>query len=102
MPVTYAVHNRDLTLSFTGEIDHHGARGLLRSLDEELDAVLPRTLTVDLSRVSFMDSAGIAVLLRLWQRMEALGGAMRVRGLGEQPGRVLRAAGLERLIPMDA
>ena len=98
MPVTYAVHNRDLTLSFTGEIDHHGARGLLRSLDEELDAVLPRTLTVDLSRVSFMDSAGIAVLLRLWQ----LGGAMRVRGLGEQPGRVLRAAGLERLIPMDA
>ena len=27
MPVTYAAHNRDLTLSLSGEIDHHGEIG---------------------------------------------------------------------------
>ena len=48
-----------------------------------------------------MDSSGIAVLLRLWKRMEALGGSIRVTGLREQPARVLRAAGLERLITIE-
>ncbi len=101
MPVTYTAHNRDLTLSLSGEIDHHGVRGLMEELDQEVDAVLPRTLTVDCSRVTFMDSSGIAVLLRLRQRMEALGGSMRVLGVREQPGRVLRAAGLERIITIE-
>ena len=101
MPVTFAAHNRDLTLFLSGEIDHHGARGLLRELEQELDAVLPRSLTADFAGVTFMDSSGIAVLLRLRQRMEALGGSLRVVGLREQPGRVLRAAGLERLISIE-
>ena len=48
-----------------------------------------------------MDSAGIAILLRLWQRMEELGGSIRIRDLPEQPGRVFRAAGLARLIPTE-
>ena len=101
MPVTYAAHNRDLTLSLSGEIDHHGVKGLLRDLDQEIDAVLPRRLSVDCAGVTFMDSSGIAVLIRLWQRMEALGGSIRVTGLREQPARVLRAAGLERMIHIE-
>ena len=101
MPFTCAAHNRDLTLSLSGEIDHHGAGRLFRELDQELDNLLPRSLTVDCAGVTFMDSSGIAVLLRLRQRMEALGGSLRVTGLREQPGRVLRAAGLERLISIE-
>jgi len=101
MPVTYAAHNRDLTLSLSGEIDHHGAKGLMAELDQEVDAVLPRALTVDCTRVSFMDSSAIAVLLRLRQQMEALGGSLRVVGLQAQPARVLKAAGLERIITIE-
>ena len=48
-----------------------------------------------------MDSSGIAVLLRLWQRMGELDGTIQVTGLPEQPARVLRAAPrLNRLIPL--
>ena len=101
MPVTYAAHNRDLTLSLSGEIDHHGAKGLMTELDQEVAAVLPRALTVDCTRVSFMDSSAIAVLLRLRQQMEALGGSLRVVGLQAQPARVLKAAGLERIITIE-
>ena len=101
MSVTFSAHNRDLTLFLSGEIDHHGIRGLVRELDLELDAVLPKDLTVDCAGVTFMDSSGIAVLLRLRQRMEALGGDLRVVGLREQPGRVLRAAGLERILSIE-
>lgn len=100
MSVAYATHNRILTISLSGEIDHHRVKGLLQELMEEVDATLPRKLTVDCAGVTFMDSSGVAILLRLWQRMEALGGSIQITGLPEQPARVLRAAGIPRLIPI--
>lgn len=100
MAVAYTTHHRDLTVALAGEIDHHRVKGLLQDLDLVLEEVLPHRLTVDCSGITFMDSSGIAVLLRLWQRMEALEGTIQVTGLPEQPARVLRAAGLQRLIPL--
>lgn len=100
MPITYAVHNRVLTASLTGEIDHHSARGLMAELDRAIDELLPRQLILDLSGVSFMDSSGIAVLLRTWRRLEELDGTLEVVKAPPQCARVLRAAGVERMIPM--
>ncbi|MDY3014417.1 MAG: STAS domain-containing protein [Evtepia sp.] len=100
MPVAYATHNRMLTVTLSGDIDHHRVKGLLQDLDREIDQVLPRELVVDCAGLTFMDSSGIAVLLRLWQRMEELEGSIRVTGLPEQPARVLRAAGIQRLISL--
>ena len=100
MSVAYATHNRILTISLSGDIDHNRVKGLLQNLDQELDEVLPRQVVVNCSGVTFMDSSGIAILLRLRQRMEALSGTLQVTGLNEQPARVLRAAGLHRLIPI--
>ena len=100
MAVSYTTHNRILTVSLSGDIDHHRVKGLLQELDREIDEVLPRSLIVDFSAVPFMDSSGVAVLLRLWRRMEALGGEISVTGLAEQPSRVFQAAGLSRLIPL--
>ena len=92
MAVAYTTHNRMLTVALSGDIDHHRVKGLVQDLEREIDEVLPRQLIVD--------SSGIAVLLRLWQRMEELAGTIQVTGLPDQPARVLRAAGLQRLIPL--
>ena len=100
MSVAYATHNRMLTISLSGDIDHHRVKGLLQNLDQELDEVLPRQVVVNCSGVTFMDSSGIAILLRLRQQMDELSGTIQVTGLNEQPARVLRAAGIGRLIPI--
>ena len=100
MAVAYTTQNRALTVSLSGELDHHRVKGVIRELEGEIDRLLPQ-LVVDCAGVTFMDSAGIAILLRLWQRMEELGGSIRIRDLPEQPGRVFRAAGLARLIPTE-
>ena len=97
MAVAYTTHNRMLTVALSGDIDHHRVKGLV---EREIDEVLPRQLIVDCAGITFMDSSGIAVLLRLWQRMEELAGTIQVTGLPDQPARVLRAAGLQRLIPL--
>ena len=101
MEMTVRQEERCLEIALIGELDHHAAREIGGRLDRAIEAALPLRLVLDWSGVTFMDSAGIAILLRLWQRMEELGGSIHIRDLPEQPGRVFRAAGLARLIPTE-
>ena len=101
MPMSCDRTSGALTFVVSGEIDHHGAKGLLRTIDGELEKDLGRTVTVDLSGVSFMDSSGIAVLLRVYRRVGEIGGSVIVRGAPEQAMKVLRAAGLPKLMRFE-
>ena len=101
MAVTCKAENRALYAAIDGEVDHHRARQILGELVRQIDLTMPRHLTVDLGGVSFMDSSGIAVLLRASRRMSELEGTMEVVDVPEQAGKVLRAAGLDRLIKVE-
>ena len=57
--------------------------------------------TLDLEGVTFMDSSGIAVLLRAYRRLGELGGAVKVVHVPAQAGKVLRAAGLDKLMEFE-
>lgn len=92
---------RELTVSLAGELDHHGAREAIRTMERAIECNLPRRMVLDLSRVSFMDSSGIAVLLRGYRRVTETGGTFRVMGVPEQARRVLDAAGVSRLIDIS-
>lgn len=48
--------------------------------------------------MTFMDSSGIALLIRARQRMQELGGTADVCGATAQARRVLDAAGLQRYL----
>ena len=90
--------DRNLLLEISGELDHHGARNTLREIEQAIDAALPRRLVMDLGGVTFMDSSGIAMILRAQQRMQLLEGNMMVCNVPEQARRVLDAAGISRLV----
>ncbi len=53
----------------------------MRKLEWELDAALPSKLTLDFSGVSFMDSSGIAVVMRALKRMRAMGGSAAIKSV---------------------
>ena len=90
--------NRELLLEFSGDIDHHGARNALKEVEMAIDAALPRLLILDFSGVTFMDSSGIALILRSQQRMQLLEGSVVLRNIPAQARRVLDAAGTGRLV----
>ena len=90
--------DRNLLLDFSGELDHHGARHALRELEMAVDAALPKTLMLDMGGVTFMDSSGIALILRAQQRMQLLDGSVVVCNVPAQARRVLDAAGIGRLV----
>lgn len=98
MAVSCMSEQRCVTAALTGELDHHGAKQVMAELDRRIDRDLPRKLTIDMGGVTFMDSSGIAVLLRAHRRMAQLEGSMTVTNVPPQAERVFRAAGLHRII----
>lgn len=100
MPIRTHEENGLLTVFLSGDIDHASARGMMLALDREVAQRLPQTLRVDMSAVTFMDSSGIAVLLRCWRRTQELHGSMEVVSVPHQPWKVFSAAGLPKIIPM--
>ena len=90
--------DRNLMLAFFGELDHHGARDALRHIELAIDAALPKRLVLNMEHVTFMDSSGIALILRAQQRMQLLEGSCMVCNVPDQARRVLDAAGIGRLI----
>ena len=101
MPVTCTHENHTLTAAISGDLDHHGARAVMTALTREIDRNLPQRLVLDCSGITFMDSSGIAVLLRAYQQMRRLEGEVRARGVPRQAGKVLKTAGLDRLIILE-
>lgn len=100
MDIRTAYLSGRLTLYLTGELDHHEARCAIRTIDELMDEYLPRDCVLDLNGLSFMDSSGIAVIIKLNQRMKSLGGRMWVENPAKQPLRVIDASGIDRLVPV--
>lgn len=98
MAVSCMSAHRELTAALTGELDHHGAKQVMEELDRRMERELPRRLTIDMGGVTFMDSSGIAVLLRAHRRMAQLQGSMAVTNVPKQAQRVFGAAGLNRII----
>lgn len=98
MAVTCRGGDRVLTAAVSGEVDHHRARRIMEELEQAIGGAVPRRFTLDLSEVTFMDSSGIAVVLRAYRQVKELGGEMVVAHPPAQAAKVLRAAGVERLI----
>ena len=89
-----------LTIYLIGELDHHEARSAMHRIEELLDEYIPRDCALNLAGLSFMDSSGIAVIIKISRRMSALGGRAWIEDPARQPQRVIDAAGIARLVPI--
>ena len=91
-----------LCIALQGELDHHSARQAMSGIAEAIDATLPRQVLLDMSKLSFMDSSGIAVIVRSYKKMRDAGGRMYIENPQPQPLKVLDASGIDRMIPIAA
>ena len=91
-----------LTIYLSGELDQHEAQQTSACIAELLDEYLPRDCVLDLSALSFMDSSGIAVIVRADRHSKNIGGRLWIENPAGQARRVLETAGLDRLIPVGS
>ena len=98
MKVYSAYQGGRLTVYLQGELDQHEARQTMEAVDRLLDEYLPRECVLDFGGLSFMDSSGIALILKLHRRISGGGGRAWIEHASAQPLRVLDASGVERIM----
>ena len=87
-----------MVLSLSGELDHRRADQLRPELDELLKDPKIKELVFDLSGLSFMDSAGIGMVLGRYKLMARRGGSVSVKCVSTQIDRVFELAGLYQIV----
>jgi len=97
MELYYHDTDRDvLILSADGGIDSYNASELVSELGTLVDAGA-RKLIVDCSRLGFISSYGIAVLVRLHKKLAERGGDVKLAALENRVARLIDLVGLERV-----
>ena len=91
---------RIYTVELRGELDHHSAHDAIRELELAFDSVMPKRLVLDFRGVTFMDSSGIALVVRAQRRMAKLGGSTALCCVPPQAKKVFDAAGITRMMPI--
>ena len=100
MKFTSYLQNGCLTVALTGEIDHQCAKNYIDAIASKIEVYTPMECVLDFEQVSFMDSSGIAVVINALRHMSRINGKLSVSGLGDQPMRVFRASGIDKLVEM--
>ncbi len=98
MNVLSAYREGRLTVYLHGELDHHEVKKSMELIDGLLERSLPRECVLDLGHLSFMDSSGIALILKLSRELGREGGKLSVARAAGQPLRVIDASGIDRLV----
>jgi anti-anti-sigma factor len=95
------IHTRQmgavLVVTLEGELDAYWAEETQRELWDCLEQGHHR-LVLDLSRLTYLSSAGLRVLLQLHKRVEALGGQVHLASLQPFVRQVLAASGFDHIL----
>ncbi|OZM70117.1 hypothetical protein CFN78_26970 [Amycolatopsis antarctica] len=85
-------------LEVTGEVDLSTADQLAEAIDAAASADEVELVTVDLAGVSFMDSAGLRVLVSGMKQADARGAKLVVAGPQPQVRKVFELTGLDEVL----
>ena len=83
-------------LPLKGEIDLHVSPSVTASLNAMIEKN-PRRLVVDLSDVTYIDSAGLAALIEAMQKIEGSGGKFLLAGLQETVRSIFEISRLDQV-----
>ena len=89
-----------LVFKITDEIDDCSVQKLRRRADYEIERYMPRKVVFDFDSVTFMDSAGIGLIIGRYKFTNMLGGKLEVANLTQSVRKIFEMSGILRLIPV--
>ena len=98
MEANYQVEDNRLRIYVPEELDHHVADKIRRESDVIMEERNIRRVIFDFSETTFMDSAGVGMLLGRVKRLRPVGGVIEACHVGKNVYRILSMSGLESVI----
>ena len=84
-----------LIFKMTDEIDDHSVQKIRRKADYEMERYMPKRIVFDFDSVTFMDSAGIGLLIGRYKFANMLGARLEI-----SVRRIFEMSGILKLIPI--
>ena len=101
MSVDISVNGEVTTAYISGELDHHSATAIRATIDNAVELNMPSLLVLDFTRVSFMDSSGIGLVMGRYRNLSKRGAKLHITGASPQIYKVMRLSGIEKLATID-
>ena len=95
----YEKENKRLTFEIHEEIDEYVVQNMRRRIDNEIERYMPKEVIFDFNKVSFMDSAGIGLIIGRYKLASMLGGKVEVTNLTVQVRKIFEMSGILKIIP---
>lgn len=102
MPIILNSKNKTLTVKLDGELDLVSAHEFRETVDRAMEETMSLNLIIDMTRVSFIDSSGLGVLLGRFRRIKAKNGQMIIFCLSANVKRILEMSGVLNYITVGA
>lgn len=99
MEVIFEVNENVMVVRLFGELDHHAAAGIREDIDRSLERCAPCDLVFDFEKVTYMDSAGIGMVLGRYRRLREAGGSVVIASCAKTVRGILHMAGIFSLMP---
>ena len=101
MKITYIKKDKRLIFEIEEDIDECCVQKIRRRIDNEIQRYMPKEVIFDFSNVSFMDSAGIGLIIGRYKLINMIGGELKIANVNTQIQKIFEISGLLRLIPVE-
>lgn len=101
MNSTYNEKDKLLILEITEEIDHHTTEKIRRKADYEIERFMPKRTIFDFDKVTFMDSAGIGMLIGRYKMIKMLGGTLEMINVKPSIKKIFEMCGIPKIIKVS-
>lgn len=98
MQIKFAEYADATVVRLDGELDEHTAAQVRQAVDMAIDMCRQRVFVFDFSKLSFMDSTGIGMLLGRYKKLKALGIEPKIYSPNRQVDKILQMAGIYSII----
>lgn len=98
MIVDFRKEDKSLIFVLTEDVDQHTSEKIRRKMDNEIKRYIPRKVMFDFSNISFMDSAGIGMVLGRYKLIKMLDGNLEIINVNRSMKKIFDMSGVSRII----
>ena len=99
MEIKYYEKEKILIFKINEEIDECSVKNIRRRADYEIERFMPREVIFDFDCVTFMDSAGIGMVIGRYKQANILGGKTELANLSKEVRKIFEMSGVLKIIP---
>ena len=89
-----------LVFKIIDEIDDHSVQMIRRKADYEIERYMPKKVIFDFDSVTFMDSAGIGLIIGRYKFAKMIGAKLEISNLTQSVKKIFEMSGILKLIPV--